>query len=120
MSGTWHRSSAPTTGPTPLPSRFTVACYHPDRCRRIALAAALLFAPTSGPRAQNAGVDLYQPLERMHHTAWTARDGLGGRPSSLAQTSDGFLWIGTSDGLYRFDGVQFEPYRPAHGALAAR
>lgn len=65
-------------------------------------------------------MDRYQPLERMHHTAWTARDGLGGRPSSLAQTADGFLWIGTSDGLYRFDGIRFEYYRPAHGAMAAR
>src|SRR5579871_1531381 len=29
-------------------------------------------------------------------------------PWRLAQTSDGFLWIGTPAGLYRFDGVRFE------------
>ena len=49
-----------------------------------------------------------QPLAQWHHTAWTARDGLNGRPRVLAQTADGFLWIGTTAGLFRFDGVQFE------------
>ncbi len=97
-----------------------MVCSRPDRYGLVALAAALLLAPVAGSGAETAGVDLYQPLERMHHTAWTARDGLGGRPSSLAQTADGFLWIGTSDGLYRFDGIRFEHYRPAHGAMAAR
>jgi signal transduction histidine kinase/ligand-binding sensor domain-containing protein len=104
-----------------LPSRFAVVWFPLDRSGCLALAvAAVLLAPVTGSHAQTAGVDRYQPLERMHHTAWTARDGLSGRPSSLAQTADGFLWIGTSDGLYRFDGLRFEPYRPAHGALAAR
>ena len=47
-------------------------------------------------------------------TAWGHKDGL---PStflySITQTPDGFLWIGTADGLVRFDGVQFTRWRPA-------
>jgi hypothetical protein len=31
---------------------------------------------------------------------------------ALAQTTDGFLWLGTAQGLYRFDGVSFERYEP--------
>ena len=55
------------------------------------------------------------PLAQWHHTAWTARDGLNGRPQTLAQTADGFLWIGTTEGLFRYDGAQFERVRPSDG-----
>lgn len=33
----------------------------------------------------------------------------------LAQTTDGFLWLGTANGLFRFDGVHFEHYEPISG-----
>jgi hypothetical protein len=33
----------------------------------------------------------------------------------LAQTSDGYLWLGSPDGLYRFDGIVFERYKPQSG-----
>lgn len=34
---------------------------------------------------------------------------------ALAQTADGFLWIGTEFGLLRFDGVRFQPWAPPRG-----
>ncbi len=41
-------------------------------------------------------------------TSWTERDGLRApRIRALAQTPDGYLWIGTTDGLVRFDGFSF-------------
>lgn len=86
--------------------------------RRIQCALALSCAPLT-LWAQAGQPDHYQPLDQMRHTAWTAKDGLVGLPNALAQTTDGFLWIGTSDGLFRFDGVRFERYRPAEGALFA-
>jgi signal transduction histidine kinase/ligand-binding sensor domain-containing protein len=47
-------------------------------------------------------------LAHMHHTGWTDRDGL---PSSginaTRRSRDGYLWIGASGGLLRFDGVRF-------------
>ena len=36
---------------------------------------------------------------------------------ALAQTSDGFLWLGTASGLLRFDGSVLERYRPEVGSL---
>jgi ligand-binding sensor domain-containing protein len=33
----------------------------------------------------------------------------------LAQTSDGFLWLGTPTGLFRFDGTRFELFHSSFG-----
>ncbi len=82
--------------------------------RALAVASAVALA-TVHPALGNE----YQRLENMHHTAWTAKDGLLGRADTLAQTADGYLWIGTSNGLYRFDGVEFERFSPPGSTLAA-
>lgn len=55
------------------------------------------------------------PRPRLHHTAWTLRDGAPGDVFALAQTSDGYLWLGTSTGLVRFDGVEFERFEARRG-----
>lgn len=39
-------------------------------------------------------------------------EGAPGQVHSLAQTSDGYLWLGTATGLYRFDGIEFQPFKP--------
>lgn len=42
---------------------------------------------------------------------WQTQDGLPENTvQSFAQTADGFLWVGTSGGLTRFDGANFETY----------
>ena len=65
------------------------------------MAVLSLAAPLS---ALDASIDISQ----YAHTAWTLRDGaFRGYPKSLAQTSDGYLWLGTEFGLLRFDGVRF-------------
>ncbi len=50
------------------------------------------------------------PSTRLHHTAWTLREGAPAEVFALAQTTDGYLWLGTSTGLIRFDGVEFERF----------
>ncbi|MGA2849857.1 MAG: two-component regulator propeller domain-containing protein [Terracidiphilus sp.] len=41
---------------------------------------------------------------------WTMSNGFpGGRINAITQTADGYLWIGTSKGLFRFDGFTFVP-----------
>ncbi|WP_052697652.1 sensor histidine kinase [Luteibacter yeojuensis] len=54
-------------------------------------------------------------IGQFYHTAWTVREGAPGQVTALAQTADGYLWLGTQTGLYRFDGVRFERYRPRSG-----
>jgi signal transduction histidine kinase len=54
-------------------------------------------------------------MSDMFHRDWTIRDGAPLGINAIAQTADGFLWLGTDDGLYRFDGVSFQHYMPPRG-----
>lgn len=56
-----------------------------------------------------------QTLAQMYHTAWTVKDGAPTNVESIAQTKDGYLWLGTDNGLFRFDGKRFEHFRPTSG-----
>jgi signal transduction histidine kinase/ligand-binding sensor domain-containing protein len=60
-----------------------------------------------------------QPLAQMYHTSWTAKQGVTGNVTALAQSTDGYLWVGTTEGLLRFDGISFERYQPEEGSLIA-
>jgi hypothetical protein len=64
-------------------------------------------------------LDPLQALGQLHHTSWDAKHGINGTVTALAQTTDGYLWVGTSDGLLRFDGISFERYQPESGSLLA-
>jgi len=50
------------------------------------------------------------------HTTWTARDGAQANLNTVAQTTDGYLWLGGVNGLFRFDALHFEeidlPHHP--------
>jgi ligand-binding sensor domain-containing protein/signal transduction histidine kinase len=47
--------------------------------------------------------------------SWGTERGLpGGSITAIAQTSDGYLWIGTDKGLVRFDGLNFHRFERAH------
>src|ERR1051325_6566786 len=65
----------------------------------------LLVCP--GALALNPALDISQ----YAHTSWKNRDGFTkGFISDIAQTSDGYLWLGTEFGLLRFDGVRKVPW----------
>ncbi|UYC18178.1 histidine kinase [Xanthomonas campestris pv. phormiicola] len=52
----------------------------------------------------------------LHNTAWRVEQGAPADVWALAQSSDGYLWMATGFGLYRFDGERFERREPPHGA----
>ena len=64
------------------------------------------------------GLDRDVQIDQLHHTAWTADNAGIGEIRQIVQTSDGFLWLLTSDDrLLRFDGIRFEPIETAMAGL---
>lgn len=59
-------------------------------------------------------LDPAKPLLHLVHDRWTKQDGLAtNTANALAQTKDGYLWIGTDEGVTRFDGARFVHFDPA-------
>jgi len=56
-------------------------------------------------------------IRQLAHRSWSEKEGYPGRADALAQTTDGFLWIGGDYGLFRFDGTHFERYVPGDKLL---
>ena len=73
------------------------------------------------------GLDPNRSIAQFIHRRWNRSSFPAGEVHAVAQTSDGYLWIGAENGLFRFDGVSFRrfdfststPY-PAGPVLALR
>ena len=71
--------------------------------------AYMLLAACPSAFALNPSLDVSQ----YAHTSWRTRDGFPkGEIRAIAQTPDGYLWLGTEFGLVRFDGVRNVPWQP--------
>ena len=55
---------------------------------------------------------------RKHESSNAAAGFHRGNVYSMAQTGDGYLWIGTSKGLVRYDGLTFVPIRESDSLQA--
>ena len=63
-------------------------------------------------------LDPRKSLTQYSRTTWTQEAGLPQDTiRAIAQTPDGYLWLGTDEGLARFDGYDFVVYDRASGAL---
>ena len=80
--------------------------------RRAVIGLAILLACCGCAWALDPSLDVSQ----YAHTAWTARGGFSmGNVYAMAQTPDGYLWLGTEFGLFRFDGVRGIRWQPPAG-----
>src|SRR5258707_3855641 len=67
------------------------------------------------PAAAQA-VDPDKRVSQYTHAAWRIQDAFfRGSPFAIAQTQDGYLWVGTRSELLRFDGVRFVPWSAERG-----
>ena len=89
---------------------------------RMLSASLLMIASFGRPHAQAAGRTISKsgqttaPMNmQIGHDFWTFKDGAPADVVCLAQTNDGFLWLGGPTGLFRFDGTRFEPFSSPFG-----
>jgi len=91
-----------STKATSQTKNFSILC---------ALCALLLLLEVTPTLALDPG----KRISQYGHTTWRVLDGYLASPTTIAQTTDGYIWIGTRDGLLRFDGVKFTRWTPPEG-----
>ena len=73
-------------------------------CRAIILLVVVCFHSSVG-----IALDPTSHISQYGHSVWRVQDGyFGGVPTYIAQTTDGYIWVRTYGGLFRFDGVRFD------------
>ncbi len=85
------------------PTRFTFIFNH--MLARTCLCLVILLGSSAGALL---GLDPGKHIDQYGHDSWTSQQGLPGEAVyQILQTQDGYLWMRTSEGLVRFDGVRF-------------
>jgi signal transduction histidine kinase/ligand-binding sensor domain-containing protein len=56
-------------------------------------------------------------ISQYGHTVWRSKEDNVPPANAITQTTDGYIWIGRQSNLWRFDGVQFVPWRPPKGEM---
>lgn len=72
------------------------------------IAWALLFGVAAC--ADSFSLETARRLGQFTHTAWGEKEGAPSVIFAITQTPDGYLWLASLHGLFRFDGVTFEHY----------
>lgn len=73
----------------------------------LALVWSMCAMPASAQTAPRQETGRPARVIDLLHTSWTAREGAPAGITGIAQTPDGWIWIGSRSGLYKFDGVRF-------------
>jgi len=84
---------------------------------RVAVLPALLCLVALLHGATANALDPRKAITQYSHQVWQAREGLPQNSiHAMLQTRDGYLWLGTQEGLVRFDGVQFTVFDRSNSA----
>jgi signal transduction histidine kinase/ligand-binding sensor domain-containing protein len=89
------------------------------RLRMLRLSTFLVLLATFHPGPLSA-LDPHKTLTQYSVSVWTQQNGLPqDAVRAIAQTTDGYLWLGTDEGLARFDGYEFVSLQRERGAPAS-
>src|ERR1700689_4092410 len=89
------------------------------RLRMLRISTFLLLVGTLCSRPLSA-LDPHKELTQYSASVWTQQQGLPqDAVRAIAQTTDGYLWVGTDGGLARFDGYEFVSLHRERGAPAS-
>lgn len=68
----------------------------------------LLLVVSIASACSGLALDRHRSIAQYVHNSWTFQSGLPANAvNAILQTRDGYLWLGTSAGLLRFDGASF-------------
>jgi signal transduction histidine kinase/ligand-binding sensor domain-containing protein len=76
---------------------------------------SLVLGVCAFPQDARPADTLNPSLFQLQHTSWTEREGAPPQINDIVQAADGSLWLGSGEGLYRFDGFTFERVRSIDG-----
>ena len=93
-------------------------------CLALLTAALLQLCAAASPDADDRSGEVAVNFNDVHAFSAVLYDNTNGLPTSeanaIAQTAEGFLWIGCYGGLIRYDGNTFERFDPSTGITSVR
>ena len=105
--GDFLLSFAARLKPRPFKDRQSLA----RTIRRSIYAGAMMLGCAAGGALAGLALEPSTPLANYGQQAWVMENGLPQNTvQALAQTQDGFVWLGTEVGLVRFDGNGFQVF----------
>ena len=103
-----------------LPRLFFVLCFLTVIC----LCPVVCLAEEGDEGAFEETVSIVDPISREEGYSAILYNNTNGLPTSeandIAETSDGFVWIGSYSGLVRYDGVNFERMASTTGITSVK
>ncbi len=97
------------------------ACEYGNRSRQRVRAVACLLALLTLPFRLSASLSTAKSINEFTHENWQSGQGLPQNSiTSIAQTKEGYLWVGTEEGLARFDGMRFTVFDKQNSSLSSQ
>jgi signal transduction histidine kinase/ligand-binding sensor domain-containing protein len=100
-----------------IPPRCVVAAAKKAKSSGITRISVLVVILVFCSSEKGVALDPTSRISQYGHSVWRVQDGYfgGAAPRTITQTTDGYIWVGTSEGLYRFDGVRFVRWESPFG-----